>query len=137
MHKNRSNPFFNKWRPSSSSSPTCTPQASCRPAGRTELTETALDVEASSFAYGTRYLNGLSLFGGLRDAAPDAWGRRVIEAMPAAVALISRVARETGRWREHFEDENVPVGLIDRLAGAFRQLDDVASADLRDELRIA
>jgi serine/threonine-protein kinase HipA len=56
---------------------------------------------------------------------------------PAAVALISRVARETGRWREHFEDGNVPGGLIDRLAGAFRQLDDVASADLRDELRIA
>ena len=81
--------------------------------------------------------NGLPLFGGLRDAAPDAWGRRVIEAMPAAVALISRVARETGRWREQFADENVPVGLIDRLAGAFRQLDDVASADLRDELRIA
>ena len=64
---------------------------------------------ASEFAYGTRYLerpdsfeldpsslslmdrqsvrgkllfpaNGLSEFGGLRDAAPDAWGRRVIEA---------------------------------------------------------
>jgi len=79
------------------------------PAGRAELTETALDVEASNFAYGTRYLdrpesfeiepvslsladreaikgrllfpaNGLPLFGGLRDAAPDSWGRRVIEA---------------------------------------------------------
>ena len=48
---------------------------------------------------------------------------------PAAVALISRVARETGRWREHFEDGSVPVDLIDRLAGAFRRLDDVASAE--------
>lgn len=56
---------------------------------------------------------------------------------PAAVALISRVAREIGRWREHFEDGNVPGGLIDRLAGAFRQLDGMASADLRNELRIA
>jgi serine/threonine-protein kinase HipA len=54
---------------------------------------------------------------------------------PAAVALISRVARETGRWREHFEDGDVSGDLIDRLAGAFRELDDVASAGLRDELR--
>lgn len=79
------------------------------PAGRLELTETGNTVEASSFAYGSRYLeragaievdpvslsmkdrpalrnqmlypaNGLALFGGIRDAAPDAWGRRVIEA---------------------------------------------------------
>jgi hypothetical protein len=34
------------------------------------------------------------------------------------------------------EDGNVPAGLIDRLAGAFGRLDDVASADLRDELQI-
>lgn len=79
------------------------------PAGRLELTETSTAVEASNFAYGSRYLeragaievdpvslaladrqalrnqmlypaNGLALFGGIRDAAPDAWGRRVIEA---------------------------------------------------------
>ena len=79
------------------------------PAGLVELTEINNAVEASSFAYGTRYLdrpeafevdpvslslrdkapvrgvhlfpvNQLTLFGGIRDAAPDAWGRRVIEA---------------------------------------------------------
>ncbi|MES2509002.1 MAG: HipA domain-containing protein [Pseudomonadota bacterium] len=79
------------------------------PAGRLTLTEEADQVLASSFAYGLRYLkrpghftldplslalddieqvrgvelmpvNGLPLFGGIRDAAPDAWGRRVIEA---------------------------------------------------------
>lgn len=79
------------------------------PAGILNLTETAQGVQASTFAYGVRYMdkpdafevdpaslsladkdqvrlrelvpiNGLPLFGGLRDAAPDAWGRRVIEA---------------------------------------------------------
>lgn len=79
------------------------------PAGRLTLTEEAEEVLASSFAYGLRYLeragrfpvdpvslplddvalvrgtemmpaNSLPLFGGIRDAAPDAWGRRVIEA---------------------------------------------------------
>ena len=78
------------------------------PAGRLSLTQER-DVVASSFAYGTRYIdrpdafeidpvslsladkarvrgaelfpiNQLSQFGGIRDAAPDAWGRRVIEA---------------------------------------------------------
>ncbi|MDD2743271.1 MAG: HipA domain-containing protein [Rhodocyclaceae bacterium] len=78
------------------------------PAGRLELTE-AREVLASSFAYGLRYLerpgrfeidpvslslanvnevrgktlfpaHALPQFGGVRDAAPDAWGRRVIEA---------------------------------------------------------
>jgi len=79
------------------------------PAGRVTLTEAGRGVEASSFAYGLRYLgrqgsfeldpvslalgdreavrgvelrpvNHLPEFGGIRDAAPDAWGRRVIEA---------------------------------------------------------
>ena len=85
------------------------------PAGRLTLTEEADQVLASSFAYGLRYLerpgrfsidpvslsledtelvrgvelmpaNGLPLFGGIRDAAPDAWGRRVIEARRKAPA---------------------------------------------------
>lgn len=79
------------------------------PAGVLELTESAEGVAASSFSYGVGYLarpnafevdpvslsisdkdqvrykalypaNSLPLFGGIRDAAPDAWGRRVIEA---------------------------------------------------------
>lgn len=78
------------------------------PAGRLTLTQER-EVVASRFAYGTRYierpdafeidpvslslkdrlrvrgtelfpLNQLTQFGGIRDAAPDAWGRRVIEA---------------------------------------------------------
>ena len=78
------------------------------PAGRLSLTQER-EVVASSFAYGTRYIdlpdafeidpvslsladkprvrgaelfpiNQLTQFGGVRDAAPDAWGRRVIEA---------------------------------------------------------
>lgn len=78
------------------------------PAGRITLTEEK-EVIASSFVYGLRYLdrpeafeidpvslsladrervrgaqlfpvNQLTQFGGIRDAAPDAWGRRVIEA---------------------------------------------------------
>ncbi len=78
------------------------------PAGRLSITQER-DVLASSFAYGTRYIdrpdafeidpvnlsladkprvrgvelfpvNQLTQFGGIRDAAPDAWGRRVIEA---------------------------------------------------------
>ncbi len=78
------------------------------PAGRLSITQER-DVQASSFAYGIRYMerpdafeidpvslrladksrvrgatlfpaNQLTQFGGIRDAAPDAWGRRVIEA---------------------------------------------------------
>ena len=78
------------------------------PAGRLSITQER-DVLASRFAYGTRYIerpdafeidpvslsladkqrirggelfpaNQLTQFGGIRDAAPDAWGRRVIEA---------------------------------------------------------
>ena len=78
------------------------------PAGRLSLTQER-EVVASRFAYGTRYIdrpdafeidpvslglkdrlrvrgqemfpiNQLTQFGGIRDAAPDAWGRRVIEA---------------------------------------------------------
>ena len=78
------------------------------PAGRLSLTQ-AREVVAARFAYGTRYIERpdafeidpvslgltdplrvrgvelfparqLTQFGGIRDAAPDAWGRRVIEA---------------------------------------------------------
>ncbi len=76
------------------------------PAGRLNLIEQGTQVQASTFAYGRRYVAranavpvdpvalallpaqndhdrlppaGLALFGALRDATPDAWGRRVIE----------------------------------------------------------
>ncbi len=79
------------------------------PCGQLLMTEDGPDVLASSFAYGLNYLrrpdaqevdpvslglldrahmagkrllpaHGLPHFGGIRDTAPDAWGRRVIEA---------------------------------------------------------
>jgi serine/threonine-protein kinase HipA len=78
------------------------------PCGQLTLTEDGAKLLASTFAYGLRYLqrpgalevdpvslslrdksavrgkalfppNNLPSFGGIRDAAPDAWGRRVIE----------------------------------------------------------
>jgi serine/threonine-protein kinase HipA len=78
------------------------------PCGRLTLTEDGARLLASTFAYGLRYLerpgalevdpvslslqdksavrgkalfppNNLASFGGIRDAAPDVWGRRVIE----------------------------------------------------------
>ncbi|MFZ0551364.1 MAG: HipA domain-containing protein [Steroidobacteraceae bacterium] len=78
------------------------------PCGQLTLTEDGVTLLASTFAYGLRYLdrpgalevdpvslsigdksvvrgralfppNNLPFFGGIRDAAPDAWGRRVIE----------------------------------------------------------
>lgn len=81
-------------------------QTEAVPAGRLELIEQGTQLAASRFAYGLRYLRrrdalpvdpvslsldeagegaglvppaGLTLFGAIRDAAPDAWGRRVIE----------------------------------------------------------
>lgn len=85
------------------------------PCGQLLLTKEGPNVLASSFAYGLNYLrradaldvdpvslslrdrtevmgkrllpaNGLALFGGIRDAAPDSWGRRVIEAKLKAPA---------------------------------------------------
>ena len=76
------------------------------PAGRLTMVEEGTVPKASRFAYGLRYLErpdalpvdpvalpldqgrggatllppaGLAVFGALRDATPDAWGRRVIE----------------------------------------------------------
>src|SRR5579872_1621458 len=78
------------------------------PCGQLTLTEDGAELLASTFAYGLKYLdrpgalevdpvslsigdksgvrgkalfppNNLPFFGGIRDAAPDAWGRRVIE----------------------------------------------------------
>ena len=85
------------------------------PCGQLTLTEDGATLLASTFAYGLRYLerpsalevdpvslsiqdksavrgralfppNNLPLFGGIRDAAPDSWGRRVIESRLKAPA---------------------------------------------------
>lgn len=101
------------------------------PAGLLNLTEDGAQLNASEFAYGTRYIdrpgaveidpvslslkdketlrgkrifpaNGLPFFGGIRDAAPDAWGRRVIEAklkVPANSLAESTYLLEAGSER--------------------------------------
>ena len=110
------------------------------PAGQLQVDEEGSRLIASSFAYGLRYLdrsnaqevdpvalslknkneikgkrlippNSLKAFGGIRDAAPDSWGRRVIEArlkVPANSLAESTYLLEAGSDR---------VGALDiRLA---------------------
>ena len=101
------------------------------PAGLLTMTETATQLLGSEFGYGRRYLQrpnclevdpvslginrdssaidhtvlptgNLLMFGGLRDAAPDSWGRRVIEAklqVPANGLPESRYMLEAGSDR--------------------------------------
>lgn len=101
------------------------------PAGQLQVDEEGTRLIASSFAYGLRYLdrgnaqeidpvalslknkkeikgkrlvppNGLEAFGGIRDAAPDSWGRRVIEArlkVPANSLPESTYLHEAGSDR--------------------------------------
>ena len=102
------------------------------PAGKLHLVEEGSTLQASRFIYGLKYLrrNGAieidpvglgmlqgqpvsgqelfaqesALFGGIRDAAPDAWGRRVIEAkkrvpantLPESVYLLEAGANRSG-----------------------------------------
>ncbi|WP_341237988.1 HipA domain-containing protein [uncultured Limnobacter sp.] len=101
------------------------------PAGLLTMTETATQLLGSEFGYGRRYVQrsnrleidpvslglnnenaaldhiqlpagNLPLFGGIRDAAPDSWGRRVIEAklkVPANSLPESRYLLEAGSDR--------------------------------------
>jgi serine/threonine-protein kinase HipA len=101
------------------------------PCGQLTLTEDGAKLQASRFAYGLRYLqrpgalevdpvslslrdrdavrgkalfppNNLPSFGGIRDAAPDAWGRRVIESrlkVPANSLPESAYLLHTGSQR--------------------------------------
>ncbi len=103
------------------------------PCGQLTLTEDGVKLLASTFAYGLRYLdrpgalevdpvslsipdksvvrgkalfppNNLSFFGGIRDTAPDAWGRRVIESrlqvpansLPESVYLLHAGSQRVG-----------------------------------------
>ncbi len=126
------------------------PTAGFVPAGRLELTETGTTVDASTFAYGSRYLEragaveidpvslslkdraavrnqmlypagGLTLFGGIRDAAPDAWGRRVIEAhrkVPANSLPESVYLLEAGSDRVGALDMRATLGDAGRVGVA-------------------
>lgn len=103
------------------------------PCGQLTLTEDGAKLLASTFAYGLRYLdrpgalevdpvslsirdesvvrgkalfppNNLPFFGGIRDTAPDAWGRRVIESrlkvpansLPESVYLLHAGSQRVG-----------------------------------------
>src|SRR6267154_711106 len=117
------------------------------PCGQLTLTEDGAKLLASTFAYGLRYLerpgalevdpvslslrdksavrgnalfppNNLPTFGGIRDAAPDAWGRRVIESrlkvpansLPESTYLSHAGSQRVGAFdiRESLESKPTP-----------------------------
>jgi len=118
------------------------------PAGQLQVDEEGSRLIASSFAYGLRYLdrsnaqevdpvalslknksgikgkrlvppNGLEAFGGIRDAAPDSWGRRVIEArlkVPANSLPESTYLLEAGSDRVGALDIRASLDQEDRPA---------------------
>lgn len=136
------------------------------PAGIVGLTEQNERLLASEFAYGTRYIdrlgavevdpvslslkdkenirekivfprNSLPFFGGIRDAAPDAWGRRVIEAklkvpansLPESVYLLEAGCERVGaldvresRTSEP-QDGNVPMTDLQYLIEAAERIE--------------
>lgn len=122
------------------------------PCGQLTLIEDGPTVLASSFAYGLRYLNRcnaievdpvslglqdresirgkvllpvntLPLFGGIRDAAPDAWGRRVIEAklkvpvnsLPESDYLLHAGSERVGALDVRTTAESLPRPSYSRL----------------------
>lgn len=126
------------------------------PAGRLELVEERDGkLLTSRFQYGRQYLqrataldvdpvslpmaeesetprepvNGLSLFGAIRDAAPDAWGRRVIEnrlnappnGLPESAYLEHAGSDRTGALdiRSRLDSEPSPVQLATRIDLAY------------------
>lgn len=114
------------------------------PAGRLTLIEQGTVLVASRFAYGRRYVQranalpvdpvalplagtsgaelvppaGLALFGAVRDAAPDAWGRRVIEnrlrappnGLPESVYLDHAGPHRSGALDVRETPTSAPVG---------------------------
>jgi serine/threonine-protein kinase HipA len=135
------------------------------PAGRLNMVEQGTELVASRFSYGRRYLAranalpvdpvslplaqgrtdaellpvaGLALFGAVRDAAPDAWGRRVIEnrlrappnGLPESVYLDHAGPHRAGALDIRMEPTSAPAGgaLPDLL-----QLDHLLDAAARIE----
>src|SRR5258708_6139331 len=121
------------------------------PCGQLTLSEDGAKLSASTFAYGLRYLqrpgalevdpvalslrdlgsvrgtalfppNNLPLFGGIRDAAPDAWGRRGIESRlkrPANSPPESSYLLHAGR-KPRFAMRNGCCGSLNFRAGRMR-----------------
>ncbi|MEQ1601780.1 MAG: hypothetical protein HOP04_14390 [Methylophilaceae bacterium] len=56
--------------------------------------------------------------------------------MPGADALkvINRLWITIRQWKSHFEAWGVPPEQIERIAPAFRHIDDISSLDLRKQL---
>lgn len=136
------------------------------PAGLLNLTEDGTQLNASEFSYGTRYIdrpgavevdpvslslkdkktirgkkvfpeNSLPFFGGIRDAAPDAWGRRVIEAklkvpnnsLPESTYLLESGSERVGALdvRERIDsqpkDGHVPLADLQYLMEAAERIE--------------
>lgn len=141
------------------------------PAGRLTLTEEAGQVLASSFAYGLRYLErpgrfpvdpvslslddvdrvrgaelmplgGLALFGGIRDAAPDAWGRRVIEArhkvpansLPESVYLLEAGSDRVGALDMRESLESPPTRGVNEVHSLGYMLETADRIDQGEEI---
>ena len=51
-----------------------------------------------------------------------------------ALGVIDRVWRTVRQWKVHFENFGIPLEQIERIAPAFRRIDDVSSTDLRKRL---
>jgi len=120
-------------------------EAEAVPAGRLTMIEQGLQLQASTFAYGRRYVEranalpvdpvalalaagrndevrvpagGLAMFGALRDATPDAWGRRVIEnrlrappnGLPESVYLDHAGPHRAGALDVRESPTSLPIG---------------------------
>jgi serine/threonine-protein kinase HipA len=48
-----------------------------------------------------------------------------------AIQMIDRIWRTTRQWRVHFESLGISADQIDRIAPAFRHIDDICSPDLK------
>ena len=132
------------------------------PAGRLTMIEQGLQVQASTFAYGRRYVaranalpvdpialalapgrndeervpaGGLAMFGALRDATPDAWGRRVIEnrlrappnGLPESVYLDHAGPHRVGALDVRESPTSLPAGGVLPSVVDLRHLLDVAA----------
>jgi serine/threonine-protein kinase HipA len=135
------------------------------PAGRLTMIEQGTELVASRFSYGRRYLEranalpvdpvslplaqgridvelvppaGLTLFGAVRDAAPDSWGRRVIEnrlrappnGLPESVYLDHAGPHRAGALDIRAEPTSAPAGgalptllQLDHLLDAAARID--------------
>jgi serine/threonine-protein kinase HipA len=52
----------------------------------------------------------------------------------SACAVIAEVWRVVREWRAHFEELDVPAAEQDKIAPAFRHLDDISTRELRRQL---